>query len=74
MADPAQLLETHYLSAMSTIFYLIFLQMDLDVDDEILYNMEIKALPTVMIFQNRKGIGRVEGLKEPVVRDALNKL
>ena len=48
--------------------------MDLDVDDEILYNMEIKALPTVMIFQGKKGIGRVEGLKEGVVRDAIQKL
>ena len=30
-------------------------------DDEILYTMELKALPTVMIFQNQKGIGKVEG-------------
>ena len=24
--------------------------------------MELKALPTVMIFQNQKGIGKVEGM------------
>ena len=36
--------------------------MDLEEDDEILYNMEIKALPTIMIFHNQKGIGKVEGM------------
>ena len=52
----------------------IFIKMDLDVDDEILYNMDIKALPTIMVFKNAKGVGRIEGLREPVVRDVLSKL
>ena len=51
-----------------------FIKMDLDVDDEILYNMDIKALPTIMVFKNAKGVGRIEGLREPVVRDVLSKL
>ena len=49
-------------------------KLDLEKDDEILYTMELKALPTVMIFQNQKGIGKVEGLRPPVVKEALSKL
>merc|ERR1711908_117196 len=51
-----------------------FIKLDLEKDDEILYTMELKALPTVMIFQNQKGIGKVEGLRPPVVKEALSKL
>jgi len=35
--------------------------------------MAIKALPTVIIFQNSKGIGKIEGPKELVIRDVLKK-
>jgi len=65
---------TPFLLVESPTGNLNFIKMDLDVDDEILYNMDIKALPTIMVFKNAKGVGRIEGLREPVVRDVLSKL
>ena len=66
--------EKPFLLVESPTVNLNFIKMDLDVDDEILYNMDIKALPTIMVFKNAKGVGRIEGLREPVVRDVLSKL
>ena len=51
-----------------------FVSLDVDKVDEILYEMVIKALPTIMIFKDSKGVGKVEGVKEIVVRDVIRKL
>lgn len=51
-----------------------FIRLDVDKVDEILYEMPLKALPTVIIFQGAKGVGKVEGVKEIVLRDVIRKL